>query len=287
MQTGDPNISTELIRSVALLGSQAANEFLFEIASREDFPISNRADALSGLSATSEASVQALIKLAESETPEIRDEALRSLRFAPLSESNVEQLRSIGSRHPESDDLVQATIDPSSLTDSRPAASDLEAWQSRLAELTTPVNLDAGRRLFHHSVVGTCIKCHRHSGRGSDLGPDLSASSSVDDPNRLLRALLQPSRDVDPQYHPRMLVTEDGRVFTGILLRDGGGGSEYYRDNLGREQRFKTDEIVQRKELNTSMMPEKLFEMMTDREIRDLLAFVGHAVESESPNRVD
>ncbi len=71
-----------------------------------------------------------------------------------------------------------------------------------------------------------------------------------------------------------MLVTEDGHVFTGIMLRDGGGGTEFYRDNAGRERKFSTSEIVERKELQTSMMPDGLIDLMTDREIRDLLAFL-------------
>ncbi len=280
LQVGDPDVSTELVRSVATVGSQAAREFLLEIVTKEELPLSIRADALSGLAGPSDASLPTLIAIAESEEPSIRDEALRSLRFAALSESDVQRLQRIGTQYPESADLIEAAIDPASLKQSRPAPVDLETWRRRLADVSQEVDLEAGRRLFHHSSVGTCIKCHRHSGRGSDLGPDLSAISSVGDPDRLLRALLQPSHDVDPQYHPRMLVTEDGRVFTGILLRDGGGGNEFYRDNLGREQMFKTDEIVQRKELSTSMMPDGLFELMTDREIRDLLAFIDNARET-------
>ena len=85
---------------------------------------------------------------------------------------------------------------------------------------------------------------------------------------------MQPSRDVDPQYFPRLLVTDEGEAFTGILLRDGGGGKEFYRDSQGRERMFLTSQIVQRKELETSMMPDGLVHQMTDREIRDLLAFL-------------
>jgi hypothetical protein len=59
-----------------------------------------------------------------------------------------------------------------------------------------------------------------------------------------------------------------------LLLRDGGGGSEVYRDSTGREQTFRTAEIVQRKELSTSLMPDGLIDLMTDREIRDLIAYL-------------
>jgi hypothetical protein len=222
-----------------------------------------------------------LVQFAGSSNRTLRDEALRSLRFSKLNDNERRKLERVASEFPESGDLVRSAINADSVKQSRPDAKDVGAWQRRLAAIQQPIDLDAGRRVFHHSSVGTCVKCHRHSGRGSSVGPDLSAASNVGDPDRLLRALLQPSREVDPQYFPRTLVTEDGQVFTGIMLRDGGGGKEFYRDNTGRERMFQTSEIVQRKELNTSMMPDGLIDLMTDREIRDLLAFLD--VSTKSP----
>lgn len=272
--SGNLDVITELVRSVATVGTGEANDFLSEIARDETLPASVRADAVAGLSNASPDAMQLLVTLAESSDKSLREESLRSLRFAQLDERDQQRLKRIGHQHPTSSDLIAAAIDPKSLTRSRPEAEDLTAWKQRLSDVSPGVDLDAGRRVFHHAVVGTCVKCHRHSGRGRDVGPDLSAVSNMGDADRLLLALLQPSRDVDPQYHPRMLVTDDGQVFTGILLRDGGGGREFYRDASGREQMFKTDQIVERKELKTSMMPDGLLEVMTDREIRDLLAFI-------------
>ncbi|NND96162.1 MAG: hypothetical protein HKN47_02395, partial [Pirellulaceae bacterium] len=48
-------------------------------------------------------------------------------------------------------------------------------------------------------------------------------------------------------------------------------------DNAGRERVIKTSEVVARKELTTSMMPDGLIDLMTDREIRDLLAFLDES----------
>ena len=97
----------------------------------------------------------------------------------------------------------------------------------------------------------------------------------------MLVALLQPSRDVDPQYFSRTLLFEDGKTFTGIMLRDGGGGKEFYRDSDGREKRIDTKDVVRRKELKTSLMPDGLIDTMTDREIRDLLAFLDAPPEAQ------
>ncbi len=100
-------------------------------------------------------------------------------------------------------------------------------------------------------------------GQGSDL-------------NKLLSSLLQPSRDVAPQFYPWQLLLHDGRVFTGIMLRKGGtSGREFYRDAQGQEQSFLKSEIAVRQELKSSLMPEGLCKLLTDRELRDLLAYVS------------
>ena len=104
--------------------------------------------------------------------------------------------------------------------------------------------------------------------------------SDAGSPHRILRSILQPSLEVDPQFFPRMLITDDGRVFTESCFVMVVGGTRF-TDNTGRERVFKTAQIVERKPLTTSMMPEGLVDTMTDRELRDLIAFMN-----ATPNRV-
>lgn len=274
LATEHPLVVTELVRAVSLSENPAAQSFLASFAIDSNQKVTDRADAIAGMSGSNPSRLRDLMRLASSPERSIREEALRSLRFASLEDPMIDALKSIGDQYPESSDLVAAALDPASVKRDRPPNDDLEAWQRRLDSIDEPADPDAGRRIFHHASVGTCVKCHRHNGRGNVVGPDLSAASNVGDPKRLLRALLQPSLEIDPQYYPRMLLTEDGEVFTGLLLRDGGGGREVYRDNTGRERVFDTAKITQRKQLTTSMMPDGLIDLMTDREIRDLLAFL-------------
>jgi hypothetical protein len=273
-QSREPLLMVELTRALSAQGSPAARDLLLRIASDETIQIATRSDAVAGLAGGGGEFAERLIPWVGSAEQVLREEALRALRFAPLTGEQRVRLAKLAEPFPQSDDLVRAVLDPESIRASRPPVTDLQAWQERLDAVAMPPDTDAGRRIFHHAQVGMCSKCHRHFGRGTAVGPDLSAASNVGDPQRLLRALLQPSLEVDPQYFPRTLISEDGQVFTGIMLRDGGGGQEYYRDSSGRERMFLTSQIVQRKELSTSMMPDGLVDAMTDREVRDLLAFL-------------
>ena len=282
--TGDREILRELTRALAANQTDDARKQLFNLAENPNIPYAIRADAIAGLAQPSAENIPRLVKLAESTSKALREEAIRSLRYCKLNQQQRLILEAIAKRQPTSVDLINATLQPKAMGQGRPAPSETAAWQQRLKKVQQPVDLEAGRRIFHHSQVGTCSKCHRHRGRGNVVGPDLSAVSNAGSPDRLLRSILEPSRDVDPQYFPRMLITDDGHVFTGIMLRDGGGGNEVYRDNTGRERVFKTEKIIERKELQTSMMPEGLVDTLTDRELRDLIAFMNDQPEQVISN---
>ncbi len=152
-----------------------------------------------------------------------------------------------------------------------PQANETSLWLRRLEAIPGTADPSVGRRLFHGSI-GRCSQCHRHAGRGNVVGPELTYISRQGDRENLLRSILEPNRDVAPQYFSTALQLADGNIFTGILLRS--SSTEVFRDDKGKERVFQKKEIVDRKELKTSMMPSGLIEQMTDEEIRDLLAFL-------------
>ena len=281
LASDDELLKLEATRTLAGRGNPDAESRLIKLATDPSAARMTRADAIVGISAVSKQGKSALLKLAEGDDRVLREEALRSIRFATLDRAARQRLDEISNRYPDSQDLVAAALDPESLKSNRPAVTETEAWRELLDALPGDGDIEAGRRIFHHARVGLCANCHRHRGRGRVVGPDLSATSNAGDPNRVLKALLEPSRDVDPQYYPWSLLTEDGDSFTGILLRDGGGGTEFFRDNQGRERKFLTKDIVARKPLMTSVMPDGLIELMTIREIRDVLAFLDHPDKSQ------
>ncbi len=277
----DSNILRELTRTLSTSEKPTAQQTLLKIAKDGSVDRSIRADAIAGLVASPPV-IPDLMDLASADDGPIRDEALRSLRFTTLSEIDRQRLKQISAKYSTSADLIEAVMDPEQLKTGRPQVADINSWRKRLAAIEAPIDLEAGRRIFHHRSVGTCWKCHRHSGRGNVVGPDLTTVSTSGDDDRLLISLLQPGKNVDPQYYARTIMTADGEVFTGIMLRDGGGGKEFYRDSAGRERQYATKDIVTRKELKTSLMPDGLIDLMTDREIRDVLAFLDRKSESES-----
>lgn len=275
-------LSLEATRTLARREDAESLAVLLELARDELLSIEQRAEAIAGLAAAGGDVAAMLVDLAGDDQPAVREEALRALRLRELSEHDAQRLRSIAEQHPQSADLVRAVLDPDSIAAAQPPLADLPAWLSRLAAVPGEPDLQAGRRIFFHSKIALCANCHRHDGRGNVVGPDLTTIGQRGQDHWVLSSLLQPSREVSPQFFPWTLVMDDGTQFIGILLRKGGrDGREHYRNAEGGEQSFAKQSIVLRQQSQVSIMPEGLVKTLTDRELRDLIAFLEKEVSGE------
>ena len=249
MMKGDEVLALEVVRTLAARNADDARSVLAEIAADESKAVQLRAEAIAGLSTSvnpaHQAALVSLEKVAKDSA--LRDEAHRALRFADAAHGFS----------PEA---------------GRPEFTDIAAWLKRLDSLPGKADPEAGRRIFFHPKVALCAGCHRHSGRGNVVGPDLSFVARQGDREAILRSILEPQREVAPQFYPTQLKLKDGSDFMGILLRS--SSTEVFRDLTGKERTFQKTDIVQRIELKTSIMPPGLVATMTDSELRDVLAFL-------------
>ena len=270
---GDAELTLEVVRTAA--GNPAvAQGLLSEIATDTEQPETIRAEAVAGLAAVSTQHMEFLLKVAEDEQRVVREEALRCLRAESYSSDQKEALRKIAKRYPESSDLVTAILDLDSLKAGRPVPANTNAWLQLLDEVEGPVDPLAGQRVFHHARLGTCSHCHRHNGRGNVVGPDLSSLDKRATREWLLTSILDPSREMAPEFQPRTLVLKDGRTFTGIRLRS--YTREQIRDAHGQTRTFDKGEVETITDSKVSFMPNGLVDRLTNRELRDLLVFLSH-----------
>jgi putative heme-binding domain-containing protein len=236
-----PDLVLEIVRTISMKKSETIPSILLQIANNAQRAENIRAEALAGLigRSTSEQR-QAIESLTRDEAPHVRAEASRVLlgraNLHPVKWENTSQL--------------------------------LEA----IDRLPGVASADAGRRVFFHTGSIACSQCHRYDGRGGVVGPDLTLVARQGTREQLLQSIIEPNRDVAPQYYATLLELEEGGTFTGILLRS--AGYEIYRDTLGEEVRFQKTQIAARKQLTSSLMPHGLADQMTLEEMRDLLQFL-------------
>lgn len=269
LHSGDEGLAMESLR--VLGGHPAAGKHvLARVATNEMLAAELRAEATAGLAAVAGEHIARLVKLSQSKVPEISEEALRALRNQTLNKDQLEDIK-----RAQRKDLIAAITDPASLGKNRPASTDPGEWASHLDKLPGNADVDSGRRIFHHASVALCARCHRHSGRGKIVGPDLTFAGRGQSREWFLKAILQPSADMAPEFQPRELTLTDGSVHTGIRLRS--YSREQIRDLNGNTVTFHKDKVAGIRDLNISLMPEGLVYMLTDLELRDLLAFLENS----------
>jgi len=81
--------------------------------------------------------------------------------------------------------------------------------------LTLKGDLERGREVYRK----ICANCHKSKGEGQDVGPDL-ATVKERTPEELLVAILDPNREVNPQYAQTRVRTKEGQVYVGIVSAD-------------------------------------------------------------------
>ena len=94
------------------------------------------------------------------------------------------------------------------------------------------------------------------------------------DRKRLIQSILQPSREIAPQFVPYSVARTDGTVFTGVLVNESPDGTLSFADADGRLIVVKSSEIEDKKPQTVSIMPENLPQTLTLQEFRDLVGFL-------------
>lgn len=272
LQTNDLTLIMEALLTLA--GNlEVSQDLLSETAGNEELDVQLRCEAISALAPVADKQLKLLLDISENHNALLREEALRAMRSVSLKSGQIQRLKKVAAQFPTAAPLVNAIIDPASLSVGRPALTDTAAWLKLLGAIKTPADPQAGRRIFHHAKVAICSNCHRYGGRGNVVGPDLSKVGDLGDRAWLLEAILNPNKDVAPQFLPRIITLKNGKVYTGIRLRS--YVNEQIRDARGLNYTFKRDEVKSIQDLPMSFMPSGLPLTLTDRELRDLLAFLG------------
>lgn len=163
----------------------------------------------------------------------------------------------------------------------RPAAVLPAADQSRwdFEELVSYLESDQGR---HGDPAGgklaftkaKCAQCHRFGNYGESIGPDLSGIARRFTKREILESILYPAHVVSDQYASRKLLTLDGKVHVGMVSEQS-DGTIVVRDSNNAMAMVAADNVDQILPSNTSIMPSGLIDQMTEREISDLMSYLG------------
>ncbi len=126
----------------------------------------------------------------------------------------------------------------------------------------------AGQKVFQRE----CIACHRLGDKGFDVGPNL-AQVRHRSPAEVMTHVLDPNREVAPNFVQYIVTIDDGRVATGIIV-DETATSLTLRRGENAQETILRQNIEQISSTGTSLMPEGVEKKITVAEMSDLLAYL-------------
>ena len=144
------------------------------------------------------------------------------------------------------------------------------------AEVTAtfqPSLLLPGDAVRGHTVYqGRCFVCHRAGDEGMAVGPDL-ITVKTKGREALLTAILDPHKEVAPQYISYDVATKDGNTYTGIVARDDATGLTL-KIMGGAEITLARANIRGSASAGKSLMPEGLEAGLSIPAMADLLTYI-------------
>jgi putative membrane-bound dehydrogenase-like protein len=135
-----------------------------------------------------------------------------------------------------------------------------------------------GREIFEKR----CSACHVINNVGVKFAPDISDSRERT-PLQLLTDILQPNRAIDSNFFSYTIVTTDGRVRTGVLAAET-SNSVTLKQQDGKSETIRRDEIEDFRSDGVSYMPEGLEKDIPPQDMADLIAFIKNWRYLENPH---
>jgi putative heme-binding domain-containing protein len=117
-----------------------------------------------------------------------------------------------------------------------------------------------------------CAKCHQIRDRGYVVGPDLTATTRRTD-EMLLADMFDPSSQITVGFNNYTVITEDGRIFTGVLTAETATSVTLRREEAAEDTLLRKD-IDEMLASPVSMMPENLEAEVTPQNAVDVIAYL-------------
>ncbi len=134
--------------------------------------------------------------------------------------------------------------------------------------LSLDANAERGRELFTRH----CSVCHKMNGIGHEIGPNL-ASIGTRGAETILVNVIDPNREVNPQYLNYVLLTQDGRAMTGMIAAETASSVTLRRAQSASDTVLRVD-IEELKSTGLSIMPEGMEKSINVQEMADIISFL-------------
>ncbi len=131
---------------------------------------------------------------------------------------------------------------------------------------------EEGRKVLQRHPLVQCLRCHKLGEEGADLGPDLSHVAKGRDRDYLLEAIVRPSARFARGFESVIVTMADGTVHGGMVKEETATSMKVLNPDNQVETLDKTK--IKTREAGASGMPDGFADILTRRELRDLVEFM-------------
>ncbi|MCG8650643.1 MAG: c-type cytochrome, partial [Pirellulales bacterium] len=117
-----------------------------------------------------------------------------------------------------------------------------------------------------------CSVCHKVEGIGYELGPNLAAMKTRG-PEAILTNVLDPNREINPQYLNYVALTLDGRYVKGMITAENANSITLRSSEIQQDTILRSD-LDQLQSTALSIMPEGLEKVMDHQAMADVIAYL-------------
>ncbi|MHA8051326.1 PVC-type heme-binding CxxCH protein [Aquirufa sp. ROCK-SH2] len=247
----DEKGKSSIIESIRWTGTIPSIQMLFGIMLNQDYSLSIRREAATGIGNSSNGEDFVLKILKEKSVPQnlipsVVESVSKTWRKAIRLEANTylgssNNSQTTKNKHPELNELIKMKGDAK-----------------------------AGVKVF----VNQCSMCHQIFNEGIDFGPKLTEIGSKLSREGLYISVFYPNSGIGFGYETFELITKSGETYQGIIV------SKTETDIAlkipgGIIQNFKTSALKSIKQLPNSLMPEDLANQMNTKDLTDLIEYLS------------
>ena len=150
-----------------------------------------------------------------------------------------------------------------------PKDDALAAWRPAL----TGGDAGRGRTIFFEKVEVQCSRCHAIKGEGGIVGPALDRIARERSRGSLLESMVLPNRAIAPGFENVLLTLNSGAEHAGLVKSEDEKELRLESPEGGPLRLAKGD--IASRQRGLSAMPEGMEQLLTQRELRDLVEFLA------------
>jgi putative membrane-bound dehydrogenase-like protein len=278
----DQRLRVEAIGLLGAISSDESRAILFSLLEANK-PQEIQSAALAALDRSDQRDVAAkLLKRFASLSPKLRSEALAVLLKRPDRAlalmhgieagdirldtlSTTQKLLLKNHRDPKVSSLAKKIFDQ------HPVAQREEVIRASLPALELHGQADKGKAIYQQR----CAACHRSGGEGFAVGPDFTSIKDAGKEKNLVN-ILDPNREVAPNYLSYLVETKSGETLIGLIAGES-TASVTIRQAYGKEVTVLRADLRRMENQKLSLMPEGVETGLSTQDLADLLEYIATA----------